>query len=97
VGGRIFGSCVNAAVPAAVPMSAIRPMLSYTLAMGPARAELARQVLDLLRHSQPVPMQDALQLRNWAVHPDDAMLSLEEIAYRILKHEDQKNARAAEQ
>jgi hypothetical protein len=30
---------------------------------------------------------DAIQLRNWAVSPKDAMLSLEEIACRILNEE----------
>jgi hypothetical protein len=61
----------------------------------PARAELARQLLDMLTHGQPVPSHDAVQLRNWAVHPEDAVLSLEEIAYRILAHEDNSNAEAA--
>jgi hypothetical protein len=70
-------------------------MLSYTLAMG--RVELARRVLDLLTHGQPVPSQDALQLRNWAIHPDDAMLSLEEIACRILTHENHSKKKAAKQ
>jgi hypothetical protein len=65
--------------------------------MDSARTELARQVLNLLTHGEPVAKHDALQLRNWAIHPDDAMLSLEEIAYRILKHQDHSNARAAEQ
>lgn len=51
------------------------------------RTALARQVLDMLTHGHPVPAQDAFRLRNWALHPDDAMLSLDEIAYRILKRE----------
>ena len=63
-------------------------MVGYTLAMESARTELARQVLNLLTHGEPVPEHDAFQLRNWATQPDDAMLSLEEIAYRILKHQD---------
>jgi hypothetical protein len=41
----------------------------------------------MLTHGQPVPPHDAFQLRNWAVHPEDAALSLEEIACRILAHE----------
>jgi hypothetical protein len=41
----------------------------------------------MLTHGHPVPAQDAFRLRNWALHPDDAMLSLDEIAYRILKRE----------
>jgi hypothetical protein len=65
--------------------------------METARIEFAPQILNMLTHGQPVPERDALQLRNWAVHPEDAMLSLEEIAYRILTEEDNSSARAAEQ
>jgi hypothetical protein len=65
--------------------------------MEPKRAELAHQVLDMLTHGHPVPMQDAFQLRNWAIHPDDAMLPLEEIAYRILKHEGTVGVRRSDQ
>jgi hypothetical protein len=36
-------------------------------------------------------------LRNWAVNPDDAVLSLQEIAYRILKQEDHSSASSAKQ
>jgi hypothetical protein len=50
----------------------------------------------MLTHGQPVPERDALQLRNWAVHPEDAMLSLEEIAYRILTEEENFKTKAAE-
>jgi hypothetical protein len=49
-----------------------------------ARAKLARRVLRMLKEGQSVPAQDGVQLRNWAVHPDDAVLPLEEIARRIL-------------
>jgi hypothetical protein len=65
--------------------------------MGSVRAELARKVLEMLTHGQPVPTHDALQLRNWAIHSEDAMLSLEEIARRILNQEESPNAKAAEQ
>ena len=52
-----------------------------------ARAELARRVLEALDQGQGVPTQDALQLRNWAATPEDSMLTLQEIAQRILKAE----------
>jgi hypothetical protein len=52
------------------------------------RAELARLVLHPLKQGQPVPTEDALQLRDWAVTPEDAMLALEEIARRILSEEE---------
>jgi hypothetical protein len=52
-----------------------------------SRAELARRVLEMLADGHPVPTQDAIQLRNWATSPQDAMLSLEEIARRILNQE----------
>lgn len=68
-----------------------------TLESNYTREELARQVLENIAHCQRVPERDALQLRNWALKPDDAMLSLQEIAYRILKHEDHSRARSAKQ
>ena len=61
------------------------------------KAELARRVLEMLVHGDPVPTLDALQLRKWAVRPQDAVLPLEEIANRVLNHEERKNAKAAEQ
>jgi hypothetical protein len=48
---------------------------------------LARRVLLTLSGGQPVLPHDALQLRSWALTPEDAMLSLEEIAVRILNQE----------
>jgi len=60
----------------------------------PARAELARQVLNTLTRGQSVSTHDALQLRNWAVSPEDAMLRLEEIAHRILSQEETPNSKA---
>jgi hypothetical protein len=53
-----------------------------------ARAKLARLVLQTLASGHPVPAHDALQLRNWAETPEDAMLTLEEIALRILSQEE---------
>ena len=50
-----------------------------------ARAELARLVLQMLREGKLVSVDDALQLRNWSVATEDAMLPLEEIARRILR------------
>ena len=61
---------------------------------GSARAELARHVLEMLARGQPVPTDDAIQLRNWAIRPEDAVLSLEEIAHRILNQEESPNAKA---
>ena len=49
-----------------------------------ARAELARRVLKNLAQGGLVPTNDALQLRNWAVRPEDSVLTLDEIAHRIL-------------
>lgn len=70
--------------------------MGYALAMEPAREALARHVLKILGNGQHVPEHDALQLRNWASRPEDAMLPLEEIACRILSHRE-PNAKAAEQ
>jgi hypothetical protein len=61
------------------------------------KAELARRVLENLAQGHPVPTHDALQLRNWAVLPEDAMLPLEEIALRVLNQEENRNAKAARQ
>jgi hypothetical protein len=55
--------------------------------MDSERAELARRVLDTLGKGDAVSFQDALQLRNWAVRHEDAMLSLAEIARGILDQE----------
>jgi hypothetical protein len=52
-----------------------------------ARAELARRVLQMIKEGQSVPTQDVLQLRNWAINPGDAVLSLEAIALLILSQE----------
>jgi hypothetical protein len=59
--------------------------------MPSARAELARLVLQMMKDGQPVPIHDTLQLRNWAVCPEDAVLPLEEIARRILSQEENPN------
>jgi hypothetical protein len=66
------------------------------LCMGSVRAELARHVLEMLAHGHPVPILDAFQLRNWAGRLEDIMLSLEEVAHRILNQEENPNARGAE-
>jgi|HubBroStandDraft_5_1064220.scaffolds.fasta_scaffold63714_2 hypothetical protein len=50
-----------------------------------AKIELALRVRRALAQGESVPWQDALQLRNWSVATEDAMLPLEEIARRILR------------
>jgi hypothetical protein len=60
-----------------------------------ARVELARRVLQMLANGDPIPERDALQLRNWAVTPGDAMLTLGEIAIRILAEEENSESRSA--
>ena len=57
-----------------------------------ARAELARRVLKDLAQGQPVSTHDAFQLRNWAVHREDSVLTLEEIAHRILDQDEDPKA-----
>jgi hypothetical protein len=54
-----------------------------------SRAELALLVLQMLNEGHPVSTDYALQLRNWAATPEDAMRPLEEIACQILREEDQ--------
>jgi hypothetical protein len=53
-------------------------------------AELELRVQHLA-NGDPVPERDALQLRNWAVHPGDAMLTLREIALGVLREEENQN------
>ena len=60
-----------------------------------ARTELARLVLQIPGEGQRVPVDDALQLRNWAVTPENALLPLEQIALRILREEENQNQRLA--
>ena len=57
-----------------------------------AKAELARRVLENLAQGHLVPTHDALQLRNWAVRPEDSVLTLEEIAHRILDQDEDPKA-----
>ena len=49
-----------------------------------AQTELARSVLQMHMAGHAVPTHRAIQLRNWAVCPEDSVLPLEEIARRIL-------------
>jgi len=56
------------------------------------RAALAKQVLQTLASGEPVLERDALQLRNWAVTPTDAMLTLREVAKRILDDEENRKS-----
>ncbi len=59
-----------------------------------AKAELARRVLEHLAQRHLVSMDDAIQLRNWAVRPEDSVLTLEEIAHRILDQDEEQKATA---
>ena len=56
-----------------------------------ARAELARRVLEDLAHGNLVSFNDAIELRNWAVRPEDVLLPLAEIARRILDQDEGPN------
>jgi hypothetical protein len=64
---------------------------------GPPKTELARRILEVLARGGSVSTGDALQLRNWAVCPEDAVLPLDEIAPRILKQNQDVNAKDGEQ
>jgi hypothetical protein len=85
-------------LPNLSPMAATiaRRVVEQRLRMESARAELARRVLETLAHGYPVPLNDAIQLRNWAVHPKDILLPLAEIARGILDQEENPNANPAE-
>lgn len=56
--------------------------------MAGQREQLAQRVLDQIARGMPVAEHDAFQLRNWALTPEDAVLSLRQIALRILMIED---------
>ena len=58
-----------------------------------AKKELARRILESLAQGHPVSTHDALQLRNWAVRPEDSVLTLEEIAHSILDQDEDPKAR----
>jgi hypothetical protein len=60
-----------------------------------ARTELAGRVLQILRDGGLVTTEEALQLRNCAVTQEDALLSLEEIASRILREDRGKESQSA--
>ena len=57
------------------------------------RVELARRVLETLVRGDRVSTSDALQLRNWALRPEDSMLTLQEIAIRILNDDKGQQSR----
>jgi hypothetical protein len=57
-----------------------------------SRAELARRVLENFAQGDFVSTKDALQLRNWAVRPEDSVLTLDEIAHRILDQDENPKA-----
>jgi hypothetical protein len=59
--------------------------------MDSARAELARRVLTTLAQGNSVSFNDAIQLRNWAIRPENALLPLAEIARGILDQEENPN------
>ena len=60
-----------------------------------ARTELARLVLQIPGEGQRVSVDDALQLRNWAVTPENALLPFEQTALRILREEENQNQSSA--
>jgi len=57
---------------------------------------LAQRVLKALDEGETVVVADALQLRNWAGTPEDALLPLREIAERILSSSQDQKKRAAD-
>jgi hypothetical protein len=57
-----------------------------------ARAELALRALETLGQGYTVPLNDAIQLRNWGVRPADILLPLAEIARGILDQEENPHA-----
>jgi hypothetical protein len=60
------------------------------------RVELARRVLETLAHGHRVSTFDAFQLRNWALRPEDSMLTLAEIAISILAYGEGSSSDAAQ-
>ena len=63
--------------------------------MAGQREQLAQRVLDQIARGSQIAEHDAFQLRNWALSPTDAVLSLEQIALRILGREDRTKAEGA--
>jgi hypothetical protein len=46
------------------------------------RAQLVQRVLQMLATGNPVPEHDALQLRNWAVNPEERSRTKDPIALK---------------
>lgn len=63
------------------------------LGMRSEKADVAMRVLKAIKSRTPVPEQDAFQLRYW-VTTEEALLSLGEIARRVLRRE--SNSKTAE-
>ena len=57
------------------------------------RVELARRALETLVRGDRVSTSDALQLRNWALRPEDSILTLQEIAIRIRNNDKGQQSR----
>ena len=61
--------------------------------MDAGRIDLARCVLEMIACGVPVPVHDALQLRHWAILPEDSTLPLAEIAIKVLESSGIRNSR----
>jgi hypothetical protein len=69
------------ATEATIPFHSLN--IDTVFAMSP-RAELAQQILKTMANGDSVSTEDAIQLRNWANTPNDAMLALDEVARNVL-------------
>jgi hypothetical protein len=53
----------------------------------------ATPILDAIAHGDSVPLEDAIQLRNWADRPKDSLRPLAEIARAILDRLEHSNVK----
>ena len=56
--------------------------------MDAAQIELANRVLKMIASRVPVPFDDAIRLRHWAILPKDSTLPLAEIARKIIESDE---------
>ena len=61
--------------------------------MDSARIQIARRALETLAQGDSVSFDEAIQLRNWAVRPEDSLLPLAEIARAILDRLEHSNVK----
>jgi hypothetical protein len=90
----LASSSTNCNFPALLPYL-LDDLDCYTMLPMSAKAKLARALLENIAQGRLRSVDDAIQVRDWAVCPEDSLLSLEEIAQRILDPEESRSGESS--